>query len=41
VFDGTGKFVGVMIMRTSGSRGPSIGAVLPADDIRDIAKQAR
>jgi S1-C subfamily serine protease len=41
VFDATGRFVGVIVMRTSGSRGPSLTAVLPADDIRDVAKQAR
>jgi S1-C subfamily serine protease len=41
VFDATGKFVGVIVLRNAGSRGPSLTAVLPADDIRDVAKQAR
>ena len=41
VFDATGKFVGVVVTRTSGSRGPSQSAVLPAEDIRDVAKQAK
>jgi hypothetical protein len=40
-FDPTGRFVGVTVMRNPGARGgaPVIG-VLPADDIRDVAKQA-
>jgi S1-C subfamily serine protease len=41
VFDAAGRFVGIIVMRSSGSRGPSLTAVLPADDIRDVAKQAR
>jgi S1-C subfamily serine protease len=40
VFDASGRFVGVIVMRSTGSRGPSLTAILPADDIRDIAKQA-
>jgi hypothetical protein len=41
VFDSTGRFVGVIVLRTSGSRGPSLTGVLPADEIRDVAKQAQ
>jgi hypothetical protein len=40
VFDGTGRFVGVLVMRDTGTRGAGALAVLPADDIRDVAKQA-
>ncbi len=40
VFDAAGRFVGVIVMRSTGSRGPALTAILPADDIRDIAKQA-
>jgi hypothetical protein len=41
VFDATGKFVGVTVLRTTGARGTGSLAVLPADDIRDVAKQAK
>lgn len=40
VFDAAGRFVGVVVLRTSGSRGPSATGVLPAEEIRDVAKQA-
>jgi hypothetical protein len=40
VFDGAGRFVGVTVMRNTGSRGPTLTAILPADEIREIAKQA-
>jgi hypothetical protein len=40
VFDGAGRFVGVLVMRDTGTRGAGALAVLPADDIRDVAKQA-
>lgn len=39
VFDGTGKFVGVFLA-IGGARSSPFTAVLPADDIREIAKQA-
>jgi hypothetical protein len=39
VFDGRGGFVGVMA-RVGGSRAGGVAAVVPADDIREIAKQA-
>jgi hypothetical protein len=39
-FDPTGRFVGVTVMRNPGARGvPPVIGVLPADDIRDVAKQ--
>ena len=40
VFDLAGQFVGVIVMRNTGSRGSASPGVLPAEDIRDIAKQA-
>jgi S1-C subfamily serine protease len=39
IFDAAGKFVGVILLRNAG-RGASASGVLPADEIRDIAKQA-
>ncbi len=41
VFDPSGRFVGVTVLRTTGARGSGSPAVLPADDIRDVAKQAK
>jgi S1-C subfamily serine protease len=41
VFDAAGRFVGVVVMRNSGARGPSATGVLPAEDILDVAKQAQ
>lgn len=41
VFDVSGKFVGLIVLRTSGSRGPALTGVLPAEEIRDVAKQAQ
>jgi S1-C subfamily serine protease len=41
VFDAAGRFVGVIVTRSSGSRGPSLTGVLPADEILEIAKQAK
>jgi len=40
-FDAAGRFIGVTVMRSAGGRGggPVIG-VLPASDIRDVARQA-
>jgi S1-C subfamily serine protease len=40
IFDSTGNFVGVMVMRNTGSRSTGAAGVLPADDIREVAKQA-
>lgn len=40
LFDESGHFVGVLVMRDTGTRGAGALAVLPADDIRDVAKQA-
>ena len=40
VFDAQGRFVGVLVMRDTGTRGSGALSVLPADDIRDVAKQA-
>src|SRR5581483_1831924 len=40
VFEPSGKFVGVVVMRSTGGRGPGVTSILPADDIREIAKQA-
>ena len=40
-FDPAGHFVGVTVMRNPGARGGApVTGVLPAEDIRDIAKQA-
>jgi S1-C subfamily serine protease len=41
VFDPAGHFVGLVVMRTSGARGPNATGVLPAADILEVAKQAR
>jgi hypothetical protein len=40
VFDLTGKFVGVIVNRNTGARGALSPALLPAEDIREVAKQA-
>jgi S1-C subfamily serine protease len=40
LFDAAGPFVGVVVMRDTGTRGAGALGVLPADDIRDVAKQA-
>jgi S1-C subfamily serine protease len=40
VFDLAGHFVGVVVLRNTGSRGTASPGVLPGSDIRDIAKQA-
>ncbi|MFI5177681.1 MAG: trypsin-like peptidase domain-containing protein [Vicinamibacterales bacterium] len=40
VFDLAGHFVGVVVLRNTGSRGTAAPGVLPGVDIRDIAKQA-
>jgi S1-C subfamily serine protease len=40
LFDAAGHFVGVLVMRDTGTRGTGALGVLPADDIRDVAKQA-
>jgi len=40
VFDLAGHFVGVVVLRNTGSRGSTSPGVLPGGDIRDIAKQA-
>ena len=40
VFDNAGRFVGVLLMRDTGTKGAGALSVLPADDIREVAKQA-
>ena len=40
MFDMSGRFVGVTLMRNTGMRGSSSPGVLPAEDIREVAKQA-
>jgi S1-C subfamily serine protease len=40
IFDSAGRFVGVIVMRNPGSRTAAAAGVLPADDIREVAKQA-
>jgi S1-C subfamily serine protease len=40
IFDPSGKFVGIILLRNPSGRGASTSGVLPADEIRDIAKQA-
>jgi hypothetical protein len=40
VFDPSGRFVGITVLRSTGARGAGSFAVLPADDVRDVAKQA-
>jgi S1-C subfamily serine protease len=40
LFDAAGRFVGVMVMRNTGTKGSSTPGVLPADDIREVARQA-
>jgi hypothetical protein len=40
LFDAAGHFVGVLVMRDTGTRGAGALGVLPADDIREVAKQA-
>jgi S1-C subfamily serine protease len=39
LFDMAGRFVGVLLMRDTGTRS-TVAAILPADDIREVAKQA-
>jgi trypsin-like peptidase len=41
IFDTAGKFVGIMLLRNTGSRGAGVPGVLPAEDVRDTAKQAK
>jgi S1-C subfamily serine protease len=41
LFDTTGRFVGVLVMRNTGTKGSGVAGVLPADDIREVAKQAK
>ena len=40
IFDPSGRFVGIILLRNTGGRGASASGILPADEIRDIAKQA-
>jgi hypothetical protein len=40
VFDPAGRFVGLVVMRGAGARGPNATGVLPAADVLEIAKQA-
>lgn len=41
LFDTTGRFIGITVMRNPGIRGAApLSGVLPADDIREVAKQA-
>jgi S1-C subfamily serine protease len=41
IFDMTGRFLGVILLRDTGMRGSTAPGLLPADDIRDVAKQAK
>jgi len=41
IFDMAGRFLGVILLRDTGMRGSTAPGLLPADDIRDVAKQAR
>jgi hypothetical protein len=41
IFDATGRFVGVIVMRNTGSRTAATSGVLPAEDIREVAKQIK
>jgi len=41
IFDTGGKFVGIMLLRSTGSRGAGVPGVLPADDVRETARQAK
>ena len=41
LFDTKGGFIGVFVMRNTGPRTPGTLGVLAADDIRDVAKQAK
>jgi S1-C subfamily serine protease len=40
VFDLSGHFVGIVVLRNTGSRGTAAPGVLPSADVRDVAKQA-
>ena len=40
IFDPSGRFVGITLLRSTGGRGSNASGVLPADEIREIAKQA-
>ena len=40
VFDLAGHFVGIVVLRNTGSRGTAAPGVLPSADVRDVAKQA-
>lgn len=41
LFDTSGRFVGVTVMRNAGARGSTpLSGVLPADEIKEVAKQA-
>jgi hypothetical protein len=40
IFDLTGHFVGIVVLRNTGSRGTAAPGVLPSADVRDVAKQA-
>jgi S1-C subfamily serine protease len=41
LFDTAGMFVGVVLMRSTGTKGSGAIGVLPADAIRDVARQAK
>ncbi len=41
VFDSAGRFVGIVVMRGAGTRGPGATGVLPAEDVLDVARQAQ
>jgi S1-C subfamily serine protease len=41
LFDTKGGFIGVLVLRSTGPRSPGSPGVLAADDIRDVAKQAK
>ncbi len=40
VFAMDGGFVGIVVLRTTGSRGPAAPGILPGSDVLDVAKQA-
>jgi hypothetical protein len=41
VFDKAGQFVGLIVRRRTNARGGTAASILPADDLREIAKQAK
>jgi hypothetical protein len=41
IFDMAGRFLGVILLRDTGMRGTTATGLLPAEDIRDVARQAK